>query len=141
MGASGDSAAAAEHGSKEWFAERGFDRPVGKAHASLYELVTFNWISPLLAQGAKGLITERSAEAFIDDPNRAPHLMAQFQSAYDASQVFSHNVPIIGIKTPAFQQAVSQMLHAYHNMHQLVQLYANMTRSCTPMSWCNHPGL
>ena len=87
MRAVGPSVTAAQHGSKEWFAERGFDRPVGKAHASIYQLVTFDWIGPLLAQGAKGLISERSAEAFIDWPNRAPHLMAQFQNAYRASQV------------------------------------------------------
>ena len=64
-----------------------------KRSASLYELVTFDWISPLLAQGAKGLITERSAEAFLDNANRAPYLMAQFQSACDAPQVLSLTIP------------------------------------------------
>jgi hypothetical protein len=69
---------------------------VGYAHATLVELVTFGWIGPLLQMGAKGLISEDSAEAFVDTPHTAQHLEAEFQSAYDASKALHSSFPTLG---------------------------------------------
>lgn len=79
--------AAAEQGGSHFFTQRGFDRPVGRAHATLFQLITFSWIGPLMQKGAKGLISKDMAEAFVDPPNCAQHLIDRFQAAYKRVRV------------------------------------------------------
>ena len=67
----------------------GQDRPIGYAHATLAQLVTFGWIAPLLQLGAKGLLREDTAEAFMDTANTAQYLERQFQAAYSLAKVRS----------------------------------------------------
>ncbi|BDA43779.1 probable cystic fibrosis transmembrane conductance regulator [Coccomyxa sp. Obi] len=78
---------AAAKGSREWFAARGFEKPVGKQHANLWQQVTFNWAAPLLEKGARQEIREDTAEAFVDDQNGAPFQARIFEEAYEKLKV------------------------------------------------------
>lgn len=60
---------------------------MGYAHATLVQLVTFGWIGPMLQMGAKGLLREDTAEAFMDTANTAQYLEKQFQAAYNTTKV------------------------------------------------------
>ncbi len=86
----------AAKGSREWFAARGFDKPVGKQHANLWQQVTFNWAAPLLQKGARQEIREDTAEAFVDDQNGAPFQARIFEEAYEKLKVrlLSHTTPL-----------------------------------------------
>lgn len=72
----------ASKGSKEYYAARGFSKPVGKANATFLQKVTFNWAAPILQKGARNEITEDTAEAFVDEQNSAPHQARTFEEAY-----------------------------------------------------------
>lgn len=78
---------AAAKGSREWFAARGFEKPVGKQHANLWQQITFNWAAPLLSKGARQEIREDIAEAFVDDQNGAPFQARIFEEAYEKLKV------------------------------------------------------
>lgn len=83
-------------GSREWFAARGFDKPVGKMHANLWEQITFDWAGPLLSKGARHQIREDTAEAFVDSRNGAPYQAQTFEEAYQKLQVrIAHCRPAI----------------------------------------------
>ena len=76
-------------GSREWFAARGFDRPVGKLHANMWEQITFDWAAPMLKKGARGQIQEDTAEAFVDENNSALYQARTFEEAYEELKVGS----------------------------------------------------
>lgn len=74
-------------GSREWFAARGFDRPVGKLHANIWEQITFDWAAPMLRKGARQEIQEDTAETFVDERNSAPFQARTFEEAYENLKV------------------------------------------------------
>ena len=91
---------------------------MGYAHATLVELVTFGWIGPLLQMGAKGLIGEDSAEAFVDPPHTAQHLEAEFQSAYGATKALHSPSPVGRSAVPAVPDDCHlTLMHPHLHMH------------------------
>ena len=75
--------------SREWFAQRGFDKPVGAESAGLLSQITWSWVWPLLQRGNKHSIHEDTAEAFVREDTRAPRLASEFDAVYDRLRVWS----------------------------------------------------
>ncbi len=75
-------------GTKEWFAAIGFNRPVGKMHANMWQQITFDWAAPLLQKGSRQQIREDTAKAFVDERNSAPYQARTFEEAYKQLKVY-----------------------------------------------------
>jgi hypothetical protein len=75
---------------KDFFAARGFDKPVGKDHANFVQRITFGWAAPLLGKGVRQQITEDTAEAFVDELNSAPYQAKTFEEAHQRVEVIIH---------------------------------------------------
>lgn len=72
---------------REWFAQRGFDRPVGAETAGLLSQITWSWVWPLLQRGNKHSIREDTANAFVREDTRAPRLAAEFDAVFNRLRV------------------------------------------------------
>ena len=73
--------------SPEWFAQRGFDRPVGVESAGFFSKICFNWVWPLIQRGNAKTIHEDTALAFVREDTRAPRLADEFDAVYDRLRV------------------------------------------------------
>ena len=69
-----------------WWRARGFPGPVGLDNLSLWRAVTFSWASPIISRGAKGQLSEETAEAFLSSSDDPAVRAAAFEKAYQKAK-------------------------------------------------------